>query len=104
MIYFLQAEAGGPIKVGFTARTGEDRRAEAQPYHPASLRVLAETSGDQSLEHRLKGVLHAWRVRGEWFAPTARVLEALQIAIDGLPLGAWVEACEDAGHGTQPVP
>lgn len=68
-VYFLQAEHGGPIKIG-VAHDPRARMADIQRMCPEKLILLATYPGvgaaGEALLHR--GCAH-WRLHGEWFEP-----------------------------------
>lgn len=68
MIYFVQAEDGGPIKIGFTERLRERHRNLAAEYCKP-LRVLAVTDGMRAEEKALHERFAHLRQTGEWFHP-----------------------------------
>lgn len=68
MIYFIQAEDGGPIKIGTTARLTV-RLNELCKEVGDDLRVLAVIDGSYQEENKLhRRFVHLRRV-GEWFEP-----------------------------------
>jgi hypothetical protein len=71
VIYFVQAEIIGRIKIGYCARGHfEKRLSHLQIGSPVELRVLATCRGDRTREAILHDRFAASRVRGEWFEPT----------------------------------
>lgn len=75
MIYFIQASsASGPIKIGYTSRSVDERLAEIQAYSPVRLVVLLELDGEQADEQELHQKFILYRSHGEWFAPTEEIL------------------------------
>jgi hypothetical protein len=66
VIYFVQTESGGPIKIGFAEDVGK-RVADLQLAMPHRLVVLGVMDGTRSNEQELHRRLHHIRVRGEWF-------------------------------------
>jgi hypothetical protein len=67
-VYFIQADTGGPIKIGISRdverRRGELQRAERQP-----LKVLATFEGTIQDESAMHARFAAHRLHGEWFTP-----------------------------------
>ena len=87
MIYFVQAEGIGHIKIGFT--DGEDvngRIATLQTASPVRLRLLGAIPGGMEEEKDLHRRFAAARVQGEWFKPVAELL-ALIAPADALVCG-----------------
>ena len=73
-VYFIQSEmAGQPIKIGYTKNI-ESRLKQLQTGHPASLALLGQLPGPQSLETSLHKTFAADRLYGEWFKPSAPLL------------------------------
>lgn len=81
-VYFVQAGADGPIKIGF-ATDVRRRLTNMQTASAAELRLLAAIEGDQDHEAALHARLAPLRVRGEWFRddPVLRAVMA-----DGRPV------------------
>jgi DNA-binding transcriptional regulator YiaG len=69
VIYFVQAEGGGPIKIGRTIDLRK-RMASFQCVSPVPLRVLAVMPGGPLAEFELHGRFAAHRTYGEWFNPS----------------------------------
>lgn len=70
VVYFIQAETGGPIKIG-TAIDAEKRMASLQLSCPVKLRLLSKRPGGERLERFLHRQFAAYRLHGEWFEPDA---------------------------------
>lgn len=84
--YVLQAEGGGPLKIG-KAWDPHSRRGELQVGNPRKLILLGIIP---DFEKRVHHALRTHRLSGEWFAPTEPVLEYLkQHGIEAKP-----EECE----------
>lgn len=71
-IYFLQAETGGPIKIGWSSWP-ERRLSYFQSFYPFSVRFLGLRLGNRVDERCLHLSLAAHRIRGEWFEDCAAV-------------------------------
>jgi DNA-binding XRE family transcriptional regulator len=82
VVYFIQAGAGGAIKIG-VAEDISRRVAGLQTGCPDLLTVLAVLPGTQRDERRLHSMLRAFRHRGEWFKPAPQVLAAVEDARQG---------------------
>lgn len=79
MIYFAQAEIGGPVKIGHTTRL-DPRFTELQIGSPLRLHIIGIIEpGGPSEEARLHRRLARDRMHGEWFAgvSTERLLSEL---------------------------
>ena len=70
--YFVQAGAEGLIKIGST-RNLPARLRSLQLMSPIELHLLGAIPED--IERRCHYELGPWRVHGEWFLPTPRVLQ-----------------------------
>lgn len=73
VVYFVQPEGGGPIKIGFSGsiRSRLDAFATSCPF---PLRVLGLVPGAMTLEASLHEEFRHTRIRGEWFHPTPDLL------------------------------
>lgn len=81
MIYFIQAEVIGNIKIGFTDADDADvRLAALQTGSPVPLKILATIPGSQEDEKNLHRRFWAHRVCGEWFKPVAELLDTVRSA------------------------
>lgn len=67
MIYFIQAGAGGPVKIG-VAIDVSSRLRELQVANAAELQVLRVLDGGLTGEQWLHREFSDQRIRGEWFA------------------------------------
>ena len=70
-VYFVQAETGGPVKIGRSANPSA-RLASLQTAHPHLLRIVAKMAGGAEVERAMHRLFAASRIRpeGEWFNPT----------------------------------
>jgi hypothetical protein len=86
-VYFVQAEHGGPIKIGYTEGAPQKRVASLQTASPARLRLVTYTVGDREKEREIHNRFSRARLNGEWFSADA----------DGLPeLIAYYQAVRAA--------
>ncbi len=76
-IYFVQAEDGGPIKIGLAACVW-CRLSSLQTGNPARLLLLATTVGDCVDEAELHSRFSRHRLRGEWFRPNPELLALIE--------------------------
>lgn len=68
MIYFIQAEIVGRIKIGVSTEESLNRRVESlSTASPVRLRLLATQPGNRRCEQRLHAKFASLRVHGEWF-------------------------------------
>lgn len=72
-VYFIQADVGGPIKIG-VAQDLRSRLSTLQTSSSAKLILLAHMPGYEPEEYALHQKLAAYRIRGEWFQPHPDVL------------------------------
>ena len=70
MIYFIQQGDTGPIKIGYTDGSVENRLRTLQTGSPKKLTLLGFITGTQEQEKLLHRFFHAERIAGEWFEPT----------------------------------
>jgi hypothetical protein len=80
LVYFIQAEHGGPIKIGIAADPHE-RLRELQVGSPYRLVIRMTRRGGVAAERRYQRQFKAHRLSGEWFAPS----DALVKLCRGLP-------------------
>lgn len=72
-VYFLQPEAGGPIKIGYSTNV-EMRVRELQRMNAVPLRLLGTIGAPCDLERWLHDRFAEFRLHGEWFEPCAELL------------------------------
>jgi len=77
-VYFIQAGARGPVKIGF-AFNPYARLEELQVGNPFRLQLIGAIQGGRAEEIRLHERFKSDRLEGEWFKPSAALL-ALAIA------------------------
>jgi hypothetical protein len=98
IVYFIQAGARGPIKIGLTSDVRR-RLFSLQTASPQPLRLLGGIPGGQGLERALHRELAAHHIKGEWFrpAPEVRRFAHLAAVIDGRhpeEVATW-QICEE---------
>lgn len=76
VIYFIQEGEDGPVKIGWTSMSPEQRLYSMQTGNPRDLRVIAWAPGSQDYEKKFHEQLGFARIRGEWFHPHPAVLFA----------------------------
>ena len=75
MIYLIQAEGVGHVKIGFvTGNSASGRFAELQVGSSVPLRLLGTLPGGRDKERELHQRFKHARVRGEWFKPSRELL------------------------------
>lgn len=78
-IYFIQAECGGPIKIGF-ARDVASRMKGLQTSHHERLVCLVHICGTMDEEQLLHKDYAAYRLEGEWFKDCPEIRALLEHA------------------------
>lgn len=76
-VYFIQAEGGGLIKIGWATKPAV-RVANMQMYCPIKLAILLHVTGDGAMERDLHKRFEASRRHGEWFEPTPDLLALVE--------------------------
>ena len=69
MIYFIQSENGGLIKIGYTYKSAKSRLSQLQTGSPDKLIILKTEEGDEHYERELHTRFKDLRQHGEWFRP-----------------------------------
>jgi predicted nucleic acid-binding Zn ribbon protein len=73
-VYFVRGESTGHIKIGYS--TGcSSRLAQLQASAPERLVMVCTIHGDRRLEKQLHERFAKDRIHGEWFAPSAELLD-----------------------------
>lgn len=82
MIYFIQSENSGDIKIGYiekdNLRAVHQRLDQFQIGNPSRLTVLAVMSGKIGKEKQIHQRFASARIQGEWFRSTPELLEFIQ--------------------------
>src|SRR5205809_237130 len=76
-IYFIQAESGGLVKIGW-ATCPKTRMAHMQAHGPLKLILLHSEPGNGKEEKALHRQFAAERDHGEWFAPSPALMAEIQ--------------------------
>jgi hypothetical protein len=95
VIYFIQSEHGGPIKIG-RADDLAKRLVGLQTSRPDKLVVLAAAQGSLACEKALHHRFSQYREKGEWFSASPELLEMVK---DVIARGSMAFA--DSGHNTR---
>jgi hypothetical protein len=74
VVYFLQVEGSGPVKIGTTIGNVHLRVQSLQQASPYELRWIGYFPGGRTEEKAAHQLLSGSRLRGEWFYPTAEVV------------------------------
>ncbi len=73
-VYFIEAGAGGPIKIGVAADV-TSRLRDLQCANASKLALLVSASGDMKIEQLLHRRFRSERLNGEWFKGSGPVRE-----------------------------
>ena len=73
-VYFIQAGAHGPVKIGYSSGRLEVRVRAIQHQHYEELRLIRAVSGWRQVEQWFHYRFAALRIRGEWFTFTPEML------------------------------
>jgi len=82
VVYFIQAENGGHVKIGRTDDLAK-RLQGLSTGRPDALVVLGAIPGASEDERRIHEALAEYRDRGEWFLPHPAVMAAAKAAVTG---------------------
>lgn len=104
-VYFIQADEGGPIKIGFTADDPKRRLSQLQTGNASTLKLLGSIKGTAARERQFHAELSEFRLQGEWFKSDPTVLAAVQNALtaDDEPIvccGVRCSFCGVCQHNT----
>lgn len=78
VIYFVQAEGGGLVKIGLTESSMSSRLSILRGMSPVPLTCLATMPGDSETEASVhRRFARGWS-HGEWFRPAAELLEFIR--------------------------
>lgn len=75
MVYFLQAQCGGPIKIGYTEKNLASRISGVQVGSSEKLDLICAIPGNMALERRLHNTFDSIRLHGEWFYPAKHLTD-----------------------------
>lgn len=91
VIYFLQVEGGGPIKIGFTCANPADRAKALQRSSPYLLTWIGYFPAASTIEAELHKLFASDRIRSEWFHPTQRIYDFIAAKCPNFSAAAAVE-------------
>lgn len=83
-VYFVQQGANGPIKIG-VSRDVQARLTQLQTSSAHPLQLLVSVAGGSALEADLHKQFEADRLHGEWFEPSAQLLDFIKTVTAILP-------------------
>ena len=102
MVYFIQAGANGPIKIGASTVPQIHLDRLQQGNHEA-LKIVAEIPGERNLEKKVRRDLQAFERGRKWFEATDEVLNYIEKVqsveydvIDGVPIAILWRDSEDS--------
>lgn len=102
-IYFVQAEPGTPIKIGFTEWERPQRRVDAlQSGNPYVLRLICVAPGDMYLEKALHREFAEDRLNGEWFRCSDRLLTTIKQIKKGTSVAEVLKLHNFSGQENRP--
>lgn len=87
-VYFIQAQEGGPVKIGWTVNPHKRLKA-LQAASPYKLVIRHALRGTQQLEHYLHERFAGCRLEGEWFEVHPDMPGCLHA--DGLSTANWLD-------------
>lgn len=101
IVYFIRCNAGGLIKIGYTTDLPA-RVASLGHANAVGVSLLASADGGVVAESRLHTMFREYRVRGEWFRPSAPLLDFIANVREAgrLPFGRDIEAADAAFRAT----
>ena len=102
MVYFIQAGANGPIKIG-ASTVPQIHLDRLQQGNHEELKIVAEIPGKQNLEKKVRDDLKAFERGRKWFEATDEVLDYIEKVqsvdydvIDGVPRAILWRDSEDS--------
>lgn len=103
MIYFIQREPCGLVKIGCSRRPLQ-RLQGLQAAHPERLRLFRLLRGARDEERYVHDLFAAHRVRGEWFCFDSSMLDETGLDDVPVPDGGLFAGQGDALAFSDPVP
>jgi hypothetical protein len=102
IVYFIQAEIGGLIKIGYTIDL-DKRLRTVQAHSPVPVKVIGTMRGSYEIEQEIHSKFASFRKHGEWFAPSERLLSFMNFhnePINHNMRSSWEELIEAQGKIT----
>ena len=84
LVYFIQEKNNGPIKIGFTSKSANNRLSALQTGSSADLEIVYTIEAEASYERYIHRVLKRERIRGEWFKPWSVLTLIKYLKAEGL--------------------
>lgn len=98
-LYFIQAESGGPIKIG-VANYPNVRLGQLQTGNPERLVIRRQVRVNEHAERRFHALFAEHRVQGEWF----RAVPEIAAICDAVPDAEPAQALKNSPKPVCPVP
>ena len=109
MIYFIQQDTSGPIKIGYTNKHVRKRLSALQTGCSECLNLLGTIEGNRDVERQLHSQFK--HMRGEWFHPTQELLvyieehatpsPLLPTETVGMPSREWIDRSQYVNEYTK---
>lgn len=77
VVYFVQRESDGAIKIGYSARL-HYRLYNLKSVAGEALKILSIFDGGQQAEKEMHALFDNFRLSGEWFEPRREILEYIE--------------------------
>jgi len=99
------ADETAPVKIGFTARTVEERLSEFNIGSPVPLNIIAAIRAPQEVEKNIHKLCREFRLHGEWFErklPVRELIVDIMTEPDAL-LNAFLDSTKRPQWGPKEV-
>ena len=97
-VYFIRVDTvDGPIKIGRSLDPAK-RLGELATQIPWGVTLLAQVSGDWAMERNIQDCFADAHMRGEWFRPIPRLLEAIERIQAGSPAHEAIDLSARLGN------
>jgi hypothetical protein len=77
-IYFIQAEPGGLVKIGYTENLDKRLRI-IQSHSPLKMKIIGKIRGSRATEAEIHSKFNKDRKHGEWFVSSERLMKLIEI-------------------------
>ena len=81
MIYFIQQDSNGPIKIGHTNNDIKARVYQLQTASPLPLTLIGTIQGDKEKEVEIHNKFKKYHIRGEWFKFSPKIISFIFTAV-----------------------
>jgi len=99
IVYFIQAEIGGLIKIGYTIDL-DKRLRTVQAHSSVPAKVIGTMRGSYEIEQEIHSKFASFRKHGEWFVPSDSLLSFIDFhnePINDNMRSSWEELVEAQG-------